>query len=298
MIIAGVAVGLLGIVFGSFVNAFVWRLHEQAELAEKQKAKSKKQSKRKSNHSPQPSALTASDLSITKGRSMCPNCHHTLAAKDLVPILSWLWLRGKCRYCGKPISGQYPLVELVTGLLFVLSFVTWPYALGGVGLYMFVFWLFYVVVFMMLAVYDLRWFLLPDKVVFPLIAVALVEVVSVAIWRRSWADLWQPLAGAGIIFGLFYLLFQVSKGAWIGGGDVKLAFALGLIVGSPVAAFLVLFFASLLGTLGSLPLLVKGRDNLKAHIPFGPYLLAATCIVFLYGNHIVDWYTRLLLPGA
>lgn len=290
-----VGLGLLGVVFGSFVNAFVWRLREKDVLSSQFSVLSEKNRKQKTENRKQ---LTADELSITKGRSMCPECHHTLAAKDLVPVCSWLWLRGKCRYCAKPISWQYPAVELLTGLLFVLSCLAWPYGLSGVGLYQFVFWLFYVVVFMILAVYDLRWFLLPDKVVFPLIAVALVEVASVAIWQRSWADLWQPLAGAGTIFGLFYLLFQVSKGAWIGGGDVKLAFALGLIVGSPLAAFLVIFVASLLGTLGSLPLLLRGKDNLKAHIPFGPYLLAATILVVLYGTTVTDWYTSFFLPGA
>ncbi|TAH34190.1 prepilin peptidase [Candidatus Saccharibacteria bacterium] len=289
MITSIVALGLLGVIFGSFVNALVWRLHEQAE---QRKKKPKKQA---AAHTP---ALTARDLSITKGRSMCPNCHHTLAAKDLVPVFSWFWLRGKCRYCHKPISWQYPLVEVITGVLFALSYVSWPHGFSGVGVYQFVFWLFYLIVFMVLAVYDLRWFLLPDKVVFPLIGVALVETVSVAVWQHSWASLWQPLAGGVIIFGLFYLLFQVSKGAWIGGGDVKLAFALGLMAGSPVAAFLVLFFASLLGVFGSIPLLLHGKDNLKAHIPFGPYLLSATVLVVLYGARITEWYTGFFLPGV
>ncbi len=282
MIIVVIVLGLLGVVFGSFVNAFVWRLHEQAALEGKKGAAAQKK---------------RAELSISKGRSMCPDCHHTLAAKDLVPIFSWLWLGGKCRYCRKPISWQYPLVELLTGLLFVASYLSWPLELYGVGLYQFVFWLFYVVIFMALAVYDLRWFLLPDRVVFPLVAVALVEVVSVAIWQQSWSALWQPLVGAAVIFGLFYLLFQISKGMWIGGGDVKLALALGLIAGTPLNAFLVIFFASLLGTLGSVPALLQGKKGLKVHIPFGPYLLAATFIVVLYGSAITNWYTDLFLFG-
>ncbi len=295
MIIAVCGIGLLGVVFGSFVNAFVWRLHEQAEQGVQSKGRTKKrQGKKPAAHA---SALTAEDLSITKGRSMCPECHHTLAAKDLVPVLSWVALHGKCRYCAKPISWQYPVVEVLTGLLFAISYLLWPYSFTGVGLYQFVFLLFYLVVFMALAVYDLRWFLLPDRVVFPLLGVAVVETVSVAIWQHSWALWLQPLAGGAVIFGLFYILFQVSKGAWIGGGDVKLAFALGLIAGSPLAAFMVIFFASLFGTVGSIPLLLRGKDSLRAHIPFGPYLLAATVVVVLWGSRIVDWYSGLFMPG-
>lgn len=275
-----VALGLLGLIFGSFVNAFVWRLHEQEELAGKSTKVAQKRRQA---------------LSITKGRSMCPDCHHELAAKDLVPVLSWLWLRGKCRYCHKPISWQYPLVELLTAGLFVLSYVSWPLGLRGVGLFQFVVWLLFAVSFVALAVYDLRWFMLPDRVVLPLVVVAAVEVVVVALWRHSLGALWQPIVAAAIIFGLFWGLFQVSKGAWIGGGDVKLALVLGLLAASPFRAFLVIFFASLLGTLVSIPLLAKGKEGLKVHVPFGPYLLGASFIVQLYGAHIVIWYQKLLL---
>ncbi len=290
MIMIALICGLFGVIFGSFVNAFVWRLHEQSVIPAKAGIQKKEKRKKKKE-------LTVQDLSITKGRSMCPECHHSLAAKDLVPVLSWLSLQGKCRYCGKPISWQYPLVELLTGILFAVSYLAWPHGFSGVGMYQFVFWLFYVVVFVILAVYDLKWFLLPDKVVFPLVGVALVEVVTVAVWQHSFAALWQPVAGAAIIFGLFYLLFQVSKGAWIGGGDVKLALALGLIAGSPLQAFLVIFCASLLGTLASIPLLLQGKKGLKMHIPFGPYLLLATFLVSLYGERVAAWYTHLFIPG-
>jgi prepilin signal peptidase PulO-like enzyme (type II secretory pathway) len=270
---------VLGVIFGSFVNAFVWRLHE-LERVKKKRPKAKE--------------LTAEELSITKGRSMCPQCHHTLAAKDLVPVLSWLQLRGKCRYCHKPISWQYPLVELATGLLFALSYIAWPQDMHGVEILRLGFWLFFVI----LAVYDLRWYLLPDKVVFPLIVIAAIEVVAVAVWQQSLRAVWEPALGSLVIAGLFYALFQVSKGGWIGGGDVKLAIALGLIAGSPLNAFLVIFFASLLGTLGSVPVLLQGKKGLKMHIPFGPYLLLATYIVVLYGDAIADWYTRLFTVGV
>lgn len=277
MIIAVLIV--LGLIFGSFVNALVWRLRQQERAGQKPKAESRK---------------LKEQYSILKGRSMCPHCHHELAARDLVPVLSWLTLGGKCRYCRKPISWQYPLVELLTAGLFVWSYLAWPLGMHGVGLFQLIIWLVFVVAFVALAVYDLRWFLLPNRIVLPLIVLAAIEVVVVALWRQSWADLWQPAVGMVIIAGLFWGLFQVSQGAWIGGGDVKLAIALGLIAASPLRALLLLFISSLLGTLGSLPQLGRGRQGLRARIPYGPYLLAAAVIVQLYGAHIISWYQNLL----
>jgi len=285
MIIAALIV--LGLIFGSFVNALVWRLYEQDKRARSiiHKAPGTKKKKQSGTE----------DLSILKGRSMCPHCHHTLAAKDLVPVLSWLMLGGKCRYCRKPIAWQYPLVELLTAGLFVWSYLAWPLGSHGAGLFQLVVWLAFVVAFVALAVYDLRWFVLPDRIVLPVCVLAVVEVVVVALWHRSWMDVWQPAAGMAIIFGLFWGLFQVSKGGWIGGGDVKLAFALGLLAATPLKALLLLFLASLLGTLVSLPALGKGKRALRAQVPFGPYLLLATFIVQLYGTHIVTWYQNLLV---
>ena len=97
---------VFGLCLGSFVNALVWRLREQERQLEKKK----------------PNKKYLVELSIAKGRSMCPDCHHTLASKDLIPVLSWLSVGGKCRYCRKSISTQYPLVELATAALFVLSY--------------------------------------------------------------------------------------------------------------------------------------------------------------------------------
>jgi len=270
---------ILGLIFGSFVNALVWRLRQQELASRKLKVESRK---------------LREQYSILKGRSMCPHCHHELAGRDLVPVLSWLSLRGKCRYCSKPISWQYPLVELLTAGLFVWSYLAWPLGTHGVGQFQLIVWLAFVVAFMALAVYDLRWFTLPDRIVLPLAVVAVAEVIVVAMWRHSWADLWQPAAGMVIIAGLFWALFQVSKGAWIGGGDVKLAFALGLIAASPLRALVLLFFSSVLGTLSSLPLVAKGKGGMKARIPYGPYLLLAAVIVQLYGAHIISWYQNLL----
>ena len=275
-----VLLAVLGLVFGSFVNAFVWRLHEQEVLRGKKKQPSKKQLKK---------------LSILKGRSMCPHCKHELRASDLVPLFSWLSLRGKCRYCHKPISAQYPVVEATTAVLFALSYVWWPLSLHGVGLVQLIFWLGFVIMFVALAVYDIKWFLLPNKVVYPLIGLATVEVLVVAITNHAPHTLLDAGLGALVISGVFYILFQVSGGAWIGGGDVKLAVVLGLLAATPLKALLIIFFASVVGTICSIPMLLKGKKGLQMRVPFGPFLLVATAIVVLFGDSVVHWYTRTLL---
>lgn len=272
---------LIGLVFGSFVNAFVWRLHEQELLFEKKK---------------KPTAKQLAKLSILKGRSMCPDCKHELAAKDLVPLFSWLYLRGKCRYCAKPILWQYPAVELATAALFAVSYGFWPYALhSALTVAIFAVWLVFVVMFMALAVYDLRWFLLPDRVVFPLIGLAVVEVVLIALEGHSLHSALNAFLGALVISGTFWVLFQVSAGSWIGGGDVKLAVVLGLLAGTPLKALLVLFFSSVIGTICSMPLLLRGKKAMKLRVPFGPFLLAATVVVVLFGSSLIDWYSQRLL---
>ncbi len=265
---------VLGVVLGSFVNALVWRIHEQASSNQKR-------------HDTR--------LSILKGHSMCPYCRHRLAAKDLVPVLSWLSLKGRCRYCKKPISSQYPIVELLTGLLLVIGYVWWPAGYDTLGLVQFGFFAMFTVFFMALAIYDLRWFLLPSRLVYPLVGVATANVIITALWQGSFADFWQPLAGATLIYGIFWGLYQVSKGQWIGGGDVRLAIALGLIAGTPVKALLVIFLASLLGTFASLPILTQGKKALERRIPFGPALLMGCYIVILFGTAMIEWYQGILL---
>lgn len=271
-----VLVSLLGLAWGSFVNALVWRLHELET-----KKLTKKQKK---------------DLSFVDGRSMCTHCHHELAWYDLLPVLSWVLLKGKCRYCKEPIGWQYPAVELLTALLFALSYIAWPYGFSAAGWSLFVVWLVLVVLFVALSVYDLKWMELPNKVVYPLIALAVVQVLLKGLVIH---DVMGAISGAlvGFLFigGLFYGLFQISNGKWIGGGDVKLAFMIGPLVGGGLEAVMVIFFASVLGTLVSLPLMAKKSLRISSRIPFGPFLLLATMIVYLYGERIINWYTGGLL---
>jgi leader peptidase (prepilin peptidase)/N-methyltransferase len=311
---------VLGLCFGSFVNAFVWRFHEQAELKDRQlndrQAPSRPAGRKSESAKPAVATaarntkalrpeLTAQDLSISKGRSMCVHCHHELAAKDLVPVISYVWLRGRCRYCGKPIQDT-PLAELLTPLLFVASYVFWPLALSGAGLVAFCGWLVFLVGFVMLGLYDLRWFELPHRIVMPLIVLAVILTIGISVvFDAAHGGGWGYAAHAGlgglIIGGLFFLLYLLSPkqmlddgttvSKWIGGGDITLGFLLGLLVGGVGNALLLIFMASLIGTVVALPLLAAGRATRSSHLPFGPFLMLAAVIVKLWGAALIAWYT-------
>lgn len=269
---------VLGLCFGSFVNALVWRLHSQ-DGSKSKKAKTK----------------ASKDMSIISGRSMCTHCKHPLAAKDLVPVVSWLMQGGKCRYCHKKIEDS-PLTELATALLFVFSYTYWPYGFSDPsnrGVVLFTIWLVFLVGFMAMVVYDLRWYLLPNKLVYPLLGLALIQVLLVAtVFHGDANSLREAFFGLLVGGGIFYLLFQISGGKWIGGGDVKLGAVIGLIVGGPLASLLLLFTASCLGSLTAIPMLLAGKAKRDTRLPFGPFLITATIIVYLFGASMIGWYKR------
>ncbi|MEO5627685.1 MAG: prepilin peptidase [Candidatus Saccharimonadales bacterium] len=275
MIILVLAV--LGLCLGSFTNALVWRLHEQGVGSGKKLKKVPKQ------------------LTISQGRSVCPNCKHQLGFMDLIPVLSWIGLGGKCRYCHKPISWQYPLVELATAGLFILSYLCWPLGWSNLAVFQFSVWLVMLVGFMALTIYDLRWQLLPTRIIYPLGGLALLEVLVVAFISKDLAIIRLAAIGVLCLGGLFYLLFQLSGGKWIGYGDVRLGVVLGLLVGGPSSAVLLLFFASAIGTAASLPGLIGKKSVMKQRVAFGPFLILATVIVYLFGASIISWYKQRFL---
>lgn len=266
---------VVGLALGSFVNALVWRTNEL------ERAKSKKQ---------------RSALSIVHGRSMCPNCKHELAAKDLLPVLSWVSLKGKCRYCSKPISAQYPLVELATAGLFVFCYHFWPYELTGIAWTVFAVWMLITTLLVALLVYDFKWMELPDKLVAIVSALSIFFVVALVLVHGLGATIIVNGAlGGGLLFSLFFALFQVSKGRWIGGGDVKLAPALGLLSGSPLNAMMLLFVASLIGSVVGLPMILRSKNKHNLKLPFGPLLIVALFVVFFFGAELIDWYIATFL---
>ena len=275
MTITAIIVGIFGLMAGSFVNALVWRLHEQGAGEEE----------------PVKSAYDSKTLSITKGRSICPHCGHQLAAMDLVPLFSWLWLGGKCRYCRGPISRQYPAVELVTALLFAWSVVRLdPH--GSIGWAGLVGWLVVLTGLLALTVYDLRWMLLPDRIVYPLIAITLIVLLVQLGLGQPVSVLLRHLAAASLLGGAFFGLASLAGGRLFGGGDVKLGLLMGLILGLRgvvLAALLAFWSAAILGVI----LMIARRKTRKSYLPFGPFLVLGTIIAVWYGKQIIDWYLHL-----
>ena len=196
----------LGMSFGSFVNAFVYRLFEVDKHTYGIGFKKSRKS--------------SVNMSILNGRSVCVKCKHQLSALDLIPLFSWLGLRGRCRYCKHSISWQYPVVELVSAVLFVFSYLYWPVGLSGVYAWViFSFWLVYLIGFMSLIVFDIRWMLLPNRIVFGLLGVFSAQLTAMLVFGGlSLSELLGIVLGGCVVSGLFWALFQVSGGKWIAEG--------------------------------------------------------------------------------
>lgn len=260
---------VLGLALGSFVNALVWRVREQET----------------------PSKRSKREYSVLWGRSMCPHCHHMLAARDLAPVISWLLLKGRCRYCKNLIHRQYPLVEIFTAVLLVLSYIAWPYTWGGEGVFRFAMWVPILVLLVALFIYDLRWMLLPDRLTAVFVGLVALQLFGVAVlYQGGIVSIRDALLAVLPLGAFFYVLFQASSGRWIGGGDVKLGFGLGLLAGNIASALLILFLASAIGTVISSILMVTNKASRKTQLPFGPFLIAGAIIVQLWGSVILSWY--------
>lgn len=283
---------LLGLIFGSFVNAWVWRLGKQLDANGDPKKLTNAQKQQ---------------YSITKGRSMCPSCKHQLAPKDLVPLFSWLSLRGKCRYCKAKISKQYPLVELVMAVMFVASYIFWPINLQGASLVIFIGFIATLVPLFVLALYDYKHFILPDKVLIVGIIIYSVFLFIYAVALMDFYIIGMSVLAGILYFAIFLSIFIASivaqkKGYtnkdWLGLGDVKLVFLLGLIIGKPTLVILGMFLASMLGFLVNLPSLISKKETFGSQIPFGPYLIAGAIITIWFGQIVLNWYTNILINSV
>jgi prepilin signal peptidase PulO-like enzyme (type II secretory pathway) len=191
------------------------------------------------------------------------------------------------------------VLEIGVAVLFVLSYLYWPFALLSyleLTIVLFGLWLVAVVLMTLLLVYDLRWMLLPDKVVAMLFGVSLAYIgVREAFLGFDIVSIWQIVGSVAITSGLFWLLYQFSDGRWIGGGDVKLGVPLGIFIAEPIRAALMLFLASVLGSVVGVALMTRSGKSGSLKIPFGPFLIVATVIVVLFGDGIIDWYLGIAL---
>ena len=256
---------IIGLCFGSFLNCLIYRLHEQKTIL---------------------------------GRSFCPRCKKQIAWYDNIPLLSFILLKGKCRHCKHEISWQYPAVELVTAILF---FVIWQkyqinidivdiarYSLP-VTRYVEIIrdWLF-VCILIIVFIYDLRWQLILDKITLPAMVIALGFNLFLG---AGWQNL---LLAAGIGGGFFLAQYLISRGRWVGGGDIRLGALMGLMLGWP-QILTALFLAYVSGAIIGVGLLVARKKQWSSQVPFGTFLSAATVVALLWGEKILEWYFNFII---
>lgn len=251
---------LIGLAIGSFLNCFLYRFKEEISLS---------------------------------GNSFCPKCKHKLSAFDLVPLFSYIFLRGKCRYCDEKISWQYPLVELVTGLGFVYIF-AWinPIEIFGLLKFGLISAIFSLLVFIF--VYDLKYFIIPNKIIYSAIILAGLRVVLVSFIAGSLSVFSYYLLSAVGAFLFFFMIHYFTEGKGIGFGDVRFAFFMGLFLGFP-NVLVGLFLAFVLGAIVGLLLMLAKKKGRKDKLPFGPFLIIGTIAAFFWGEIIIKLYLSLAL---
>jgi len=251
LLAAGCAV--LGLVIGSFLNVVIHRVPRKE--------------------------------SVVKPRSRCPGCGTELAARDNVPVVSWLLLKGRCRTCAEPISGRYPAVELATAVLFAAT----AFRLGAD-------WAlpaFLVVVAGLVAIsaVDLELFIVPNRILYPTLFVAALLFVLAAAADGRWSDARTAALGGALGWGLLLVIHLVSP-AGMGFGDVRLAGLIGMALGwLSVGHVLVgLFLAFLAAAVIGVALIVTGVKGRKDKVPFGPFLATGAMLAILFGGPLLDWY--------
>lgn len=279
-----VALFLVGLSLGSFSGATVWRL--RAKSTDKTEHDDPTDVKRHEAFKKIRKATAAND------RSLCLSCGHQLAWYDLIPLVSWLSLRGRCRYCRAPIGYMEPLIEFGLAAFFVLSYAFWPQSLlTPIDYTIFALWLASGVGLAIIFAYDAKWFLVPYQVVYVVIGLGLISAILTVIRADDpIAQLWSIIGALVVLAGLYYALYVVSKHAWVGFGDVQIGVALALLLADWQLAFLTLFLANLIGTIMVLPGLINGKLSRASHVPFGPLLIAGFAIAGLVGNDIITWY--------
>lgn len=269
-----IAVFVFGLCMGSFLNCLTYRLGQSEGV------KGKAQKK----------------VGFLRGRSYCPKCKHKLSIWDLIPLISFLALQGKCRYCKKKISFQYFLVEIVTGLLLIFNFQFLISNQFPIFNFQFLISAFYLLLINCLLIivflYDLKHYIIPDRIIYPAIGLALIFNLQFLI-SKQFSIFQFSIMSAFAAATFFFLIWFVSHGRWMGFGDVKLAFFMGLFLGWPnilVALFLAFLIGSFIGVIS----MALGKKKLKSEMPFGPFLIIGTFIALFWGAQLVDWYLNFL----
>ena len=240
---------ITGLIFGSFSSVVIHRLH-------------------------------SGEKGILLGRSKCPKCNNILQPRDLIPVLSFVINKFKCRFCKKPIPSMYPLLELLMGGSFLLT----TYLVGIDDIKKLTFYLFITFVFVLLSVYDGLYKEVPDEISLPTILISFF-----GIWLLNIHSIESILTGLLIPVLFFGSLFIFSRGKWLGGGDVRIGAMMGILLGWP-NIIIGLFVGYALGSVFSIGGIIIKKLSRKSQIPFAPFLFIGTYIAMFWGKDILDWY--------
>lgn len=274
------ALFIFGLIFGSFLNVVIFRYNPDNFL-----------------FSPAP----------LQGRSKCRNCGKTLVWYELIPLFSFLFQLGRCRNCGEKLSWQYPLVEFLSGLIFLCPIYFYSPLAPVYSVVTGFFWVLALMLFLLLAVIDYYWFIIPDELN---ILIAILGLVKVS-WDNLFGDfgyftgsfvgsfaalfglrenIWlNHAAGAAAGLLIVGLIIWITKEKGMGWGDFKLIGALGILFGWPDVIFL-LAFSFIIGSVYSLAVLAAGKKGMKDSVPFGPFLVFGSLALIFFGNDILRAY--------
>lgn len=217
--------------------------------------------------------------------SHCTNCKTKLKPVDLIPVLSYLIYKGKCKYCGEKISPQYPLIEILNGLIYILIFIKFEYSLN------FIFHCILGSLLIIIGVIDYKHTIIPNGLIIFGLSTGLIYRFVLPLFLRTevlWLD---SIFGLLIGGGFFLLVAIVSKGN-MGGGDIKLLGMLGFFLGVK-KTMMIIFLSFFIGALFTLPLLILKKKGRKEMIPFGPFIALSAFITMLYYHELLDLYLRI-----
>lgn len=285
-----IALGFIGAALGSFAGAQVWRIRAE-ELAQDKKDKKKIDEKEFRRLKPLLGQTILSDRSIDLDTGK------KLPWYDLIPIYSWITLRGRSRFSKKPI-GKFELwIELGLAAFFIISYLAWPYELVSLfEIARFILWLSIGVVMAVLFSYDYKWYVLPNNYMVALGALGFLNfLMALSVSENKMDTILNTAASLLILSGLYYALYLYSKEKWVGLGDSMLGVGLALILINWQLSFLALFLANLIGVLLVLPGMIRGKLSRTSTIPLGPLLIFATAISFLFGTQMIEAYVSLML---
>ncbi len=247
------------------------------------------------------------DVKAIGGRSKCLTCQKQLSWKELIPLISFFFQKGQCRHCGHKLSLQYPIVELLSGLIFVLV----PFMLHDTSFMIQGLWLLVFLLLLLLSSIDFRLYVIPDslQIILAISGIVLTfftqKIGTFGHFKGSFLDFYAFIFGfreniwinhflaaaAALIF--FGFIIAVSRGKGMGWGDFKLAGALGIIFGWP-DILLVLAISFIIGAIFSIILVLGGRKKMKSAVPFGPFMAIGATAVFFFGPQLVELYLKLL----